>query len=402
MPTCSGTQILSFPLNPTLAFTPQPALYGNYRQAVPFEITWSTLTTAPVLDATSYTWNETSAANTTTLRYNGQRYTFKQGQLTKPKHSNWLSIPTTETSPSAYLAKNTFDLQLTFVADSTSTTDKYVILSMPLIDDSSSIACAERDPKYLVGLLDANMQTTSISLKDFFPDLEANFLYYSVCVSTTTASTDQLKVFVCTDGLLVSHETYTRLTAIAPDYDTTFIPRLTQNQPNPIGDKDSFGKTTETIMGQFTFSTNTLLTPATSSATTTTTTSINSFKCVPLDPNKSIKDGQITIDTSTGVPLSQEEVRRRIEPLGSVQTDPKLKERQKGFVFGIQIFFIVFFSLVILFVLLAFFLPKGTRFRIPWENPNVKLFVIGSVIAVLFFILGIVIQNFYVLLVRPA
>jgi hypothetical protein len=145
------------------------------------------------------------------------------------------------------------------------------------------------------------------------------------------------------------------------------------------------------------------LTPATSSATTTTTTtSINSFKCVPLDPNKSIKDGQITIDTSTGVPLSQEEVRRRIEPLGSVQTDPKLKERQKGFVFGIQIFFIVFFSLVILFVLLAFFLPKGTRFRIPWENPNVKLFVIGSVIAVLFFILGIVIQNFYVLLVRPA
>ena len=264
---------------------------------------WAPRTTAPVFstDEAGYTDEGTSELTTkTTVRYNGRTYRLLSVQVCESTHTEWI-LPTVGKDT------NKYDFIVTFQAV-VDTTNKYIMLVMPLLSTGAI------DPNYLAGLVDTADANTVYSVKDCFPNPDANFATYSTCLIPTQANAPYkiMDVFICYDGTQITADMQAALDAALPTgapYSSTVDSGLTRRLPSLANQGD---------LGNMVITTGSLLNPKSDKrsvegfqSASAPTADLSAYKCVPFDPDAQIKDGQIILDTKTGVPLSKVEADRQ-------------------------------------------------------------------------------------------
>ena len=300
--TCPTGSIQSFPLK--LGFTPTESDYSQptVQESISIDVNWAPRTAAPTFDTnepSGYTDEGSSQlSNQTTLRYNGRKYTLLSVQVCEATHTNWV-VPTVDTSI------NNYDVIVTFQS-SIDTIDKYVMLVMPLLSTGAL------DPNYLTGLVGTADTNATFSVKDCFPEPNANFVMYSTCLIPTQANTTykNMDVFVCYDGTQITTTLQEALKAALPTgapYISTVDSGLTRRL-STLANQGDFGKKIMT--------TACLLNPkgcsqVTEGFTDASGSNLSAFKCVPFDPDTQIKGGAIVLDTTTGLPLTQIDAARQ-------------------------------------------------------------------------------------------
>jgi hypothetical protein len=303
--TCPTGSIQSFPLK--LGFRPTSTDYEHARENIHLDVNWAPRTTTPVFntDEAGYTDEGTSELTTkTTVRYNGRTYRLLNVQVCESTHTEWIL-------PAVGKDINKYDFIVTFQAV-IDTTSKYLMLIMPLLSTGAI------DPNYLAGLVNTADANTVYSLKDCFPNSDANFAIYSTCLIPTqaNASYKTMDIFICYDGTQITADMQTALDTALPTgapYSSTVDSGVTKRLSSLANQGD---------LGNMVITTTSLLNPKSEKRsvegfqTARTEDDLSAYKCVPFDPDVQIKkdangNGEIILDTKTGVPLSKVEAERQ-------------------------------------------------------------------------------------------
>jgi len=276
---CSTAGNKSFPIS--LGFTPTQDLYTSLTDPFPIQFNFGTRSTPPSFtNKPQGILDETTVSST--IRYSGVNYTLLSAQIAGATHKKWILDSTKQ-------AKNTLDLILTFSTKNTSATNKYIFITVPLLTE----AIYSSDPNYLQGLSGQKINGP-FSIQDCISKT-ASYGVYSTCLDPKAYSA---LCIVFYEGCSVSATTLNAILTTTPSVsapaDVTFA-------PTPILlTLDAF-KVAVRISS--------LTTAQTTKPTETNTT--ESYKCVPLDPEASVVNGNITIDVTTG----------KVQPLNKILAD---------------------------------------------------------------------------------
>ena len=370
---CAVSALRSFPIG--LSVTPTDLLYESVLEPITMDIQWATRTTPPTFRDTENSngyLDEVGAGNTsiTTIKYNGKSYTLDSVQLTAPSHREWIL-------PRSDMQANKADCILTFVTSADTISYKYIVIVAPLLFTSGTTS-----PGYLQGL--ANTSSTGpFTLRSLFPDNPNTlFAYYSSCLNgyTNNASTENVGVFVSVRGTTVNASlmntiatnqnmtTDTENNFIYPSYTPPFVSRL--------------NRTGQTIGGTFPFTgyvqtTNVFLDYASASLNYRNISMIeredtlDSYKCVPIDPDKNIEDGKIRVDAESGELLTdvvneREKVRAADATKGGIE--PGRLEKYLGAALGVIMAIILIGSTG--YFIYTFFFRKDTPSTVPGAVPG--------------------------------
>jgi len=294
--TCPAGAITSFPLG--ISITPSqnqydaladPALSG-------MTIQWGTKTTAPTFSNTNSTGGILNEDDSTTLRYQGVRYSLSRAQICAQTHSGWI-LPVG--------ANNKEDLILIFTNNNDSVTLSNIMMIVPIIRGN-----VVTDPAYLKGLADPTI-TGSFSLKDCVPS--NSYLHYVSCLAgyVSNANVSNVAVFVNITGITVNDTLMTSIitnSGFGTAFPTIQAPFLTSFR----GSK-TIGVGDNTLEKYITTSTNDeppaaiegfgLMTDPADAAKRTDST--DKYKCVPLNPDADVVNGAIQVNTETGELLTK-------------------------------------------------------------------------------------------------
>ena len=276
---CSTAGNKSFPIS--LGFTPTQDLYTSLTDPFPIQFNFGTRSTPPSFtNKLQGLLDETTVSST--IRYNGVNYNLLSAQLTQPTHTKWI-LDTTKK------AKNTVDLVLTFSTKNMAVTNKYIFITVPLLKE----ATYSSDPKYLQGL-SGQVVNGPFSIQDCISKT-APYAVYSSCLNPKAYSA---LCIVFYEGCSVSATTLNAILTTTPSVsapaDVTFA-------DTPI------------LLTLDAFKVAVRISSLTTAQTTkpTETNATESYKCVPLDPEASVVNGNITIDVTTG----------KVQPLNKILAD---------------------------------------------------------------------------------
>jgi hypothetical protein len=320
---CPTNANRSYPINP-IDTTGNPVYTGNLsdfydskqQSLFPIEFIWGPRATPPFfIDPTKATTDDANLDNPSTIRYANKIYTLKQAQITQPYNTNFIANTTAKTN-------NKADLTLLFKTDvlvpNEQGSQKYIIISIPLIYSKTSSS----DPAYISGLTGGKVNGP-FSLMDCLPTSK-NFAAYSTCLNGTPTLNALVMIFY--DGCMVSQVAFN---ALATQCSITNIDGVTVTWPMLINPQADFVLDQASSFTAANFAKLTVSTMRSEEINPTTkSTSVNSYKCVPLDINANIKDGAITIDTTTGKPMSNL-VNENGAILKSIKNTSNLNTQQK-------------------------------------------------------------------------
>lgn len=336
--TCSPAAITSFPLKKLITAT--DVLYGSVEEPITMDIKWASRSTPPIFTEYGIT-DEVGAGNTnlTTLRFLNNTYTITSVQIIAASHTSWIL-------PLSAQAQNSEDIVMTFSTTSTTTTYNFLTFVIPLLRSAGN-------PSYLKGLSDPNSQGP-FSLQSCFPtNPRAQFAYYATCLAgySGSASTQNMYVFLSIDGISVAPTLITTILENAEiqkfgSYRPPFVSRLTNNATTirTAGDFTNYVLTTTQLLNYNSFK---QLYPAIDTGQRTDNT--DAYKCVPLDPDASIKNGQLTVDIQKGTVLTkvlEDRDALRASQSTKASMDPGRIEKYLGSALGIFLSIIVFGSIL--------------------------------------------------------
>jgi hypothetical protein len=313
---------------------------------------------------------------TTTMTYMNNLYTLEFVQLTDPTHKGFI-IPTVSQT------QNHEDIVLTFTSGNTiSTAPKHIIIVVPIIQIPTVL---ETEPAYFKSIGNATYQAgTNISIKDVIPT--SPFAYYTICSKDINSTTQNTLVFFSMLGLQISNETMIRISTLfneislrdnygiyLPPLDLVFssvaftienIAKFTMNLkvtenmltlPTTGATGATGTVTTKAGATGATGATGTVATNATgatSSGPTEDLSSLESYKCVVLDPETQIQHGKLNIDPRNGKLLSTVEADRKnlmTDVLGNKsQISPEVFTKYVSVALGL------FFTITIIGIVLYF------------------------------------------------
>jgi hypothetical protein len=246
-------------------------MYESVRDTLGIEFRFGERTTAPIFSNTLRALlDEGSGSTPPSIQYNGLSYKLIQAQLTRAYNSKWI--------PSAIKkAKNTADLTLVFQTSVSTADKKYIFISVPLLKETS----ATRDPLYLQGLA-GTASTGPFSLAQC---LSSDFAVYSTCLEPKQLNA---LVLVFYQGCSVSASTLDAIT------------KRLSNLPIFNPPTDVTLTTTPYILTADAFTTSVIVSQVAQSQGTKVV-STKGYTCVPLDPDRDVQNGKLTLDTSTGL-----------------------------------------------------------------------------------------------------
>ena len=369
--TCPTGSINSFPLQ--LGLTATDTLYDTVSEPVTIDFQWATRATPPIFTApqTAGKTDEVGSGNSnlSTIRFMNTTYTVSAVQIVTASHKPWI-LPVTSQQ------NNTEDIIITF----SNITGKYQYINfvIPILRVTSQIK-----PAYLVGLSDQNANGP-FSLQSCFPtNPRSRFAYYTICMNGSTATTpnQNMYVFVSTQGIQVSGALMTLLLGITGNK-TTFgaftAPPGFRFSPAPksilsVADFTTYVQTTSQLLNYANFKD---FYPAIVGSATLDSPEhqTDAYKCVAVDPDTAIVNGQIQVDLSTGELLPEVIAKR-----DALRADHNVKggmapgrfEKYMGTALGV-ILSLVFFS-VVTWLIVFNFVEAGSGYYLGDQSSWVTL-----------------------------
>jgi hypothetical protein len=326
---CPATGIRNFPILNNVPVT--EALNESIYEEPSIEIQWAKRGTVPSFPSVNF-FNEgmyNSGGQSTSLRFHGMTYTLQFVKLSKALHTGFLSA---DLKPLAI-----GEIVMGFLSPS-ALTEKYVLLSIPIVNKSHSSISA-----YFESIRNDKLPGRPIGLDELLP-FKKQYISYTTCLQQVTSGNStavQATVLVFQKGLL---------------YPKSFLDEVVKkiNIPGPNGsvvhstippDLGSFpdGLLPKTNIPSFLISTDAeyrsylrfseLLEGSNKKPGDRRTDSIDSYKCVPLKPDQDVKNNRLIIDTDKGVPLSQVLAEKK-EEAGEAKITPGMVERMIAVVLG--------------------------------------------------------------------
>ena len=292
---CSTAGNKSFPIS--LGFTPTQTLYTSLTDPFPIQFNFGTRSTPPKFtNKPQGLLDETTVSST--IRYNGVNYTLLSAQITGATHTKWILDTTKQ-------AKNRLDMILTFSTKSTSVTDKYIFITVPLLTE----ALYSSDPHYLQGL-SGQVVNGPFSIQDCISKT-APYAVYSTCLDPKAFSALCLVFY---EGCSVSATTLNSIFTLDSVVKTELGVRPVNIMAPPLlSPIDVTFAPSPLLLTAEAFRVAVRISSLTTAQTTkpTETNPTNSYKCVPLDPEASVVKGNITIDVTTG----------KVQPLNKILED---------------------------------------------------------------------------------
>jgi hypothetical protein len=347
---CPTGSINSFPLE--LGLTATDTLYDTVSEPVTIDFQWGTRATPPIFIApqTAAQTDEVGSGNSnlSTIRFMNNTYTVSAVQIVNASHKPWIMPVTSQQN-------NTEDMIVTF--SNITATYQYIAFVIPILRVNTKIK-----PAYLVGLSDQNANGP-FSLQSCFPtNPRARFAYYTVCLNANTAkaASQNMYVFVSTDGIRVEGAlmaTIMELTGNKTNFTKYVAPPTFRFSPTPksilsVADFTTYVQTTNQLLNFAKFKDfyPDIVTPSSDSPENKT----DAYKCVAVDPDSAIVDGQIQVDLSTGeflpdVLAKRDALRASHNVTGGM--DPGRFEKYMGTALGV-ILSLVFFSTVIWLIII--------------------------------------------------
>lgn len=378
---CPPNSLISFPIG--LDITPSQAIYESARESILVDFKWSQRSTPPSFVATSGNSGVldevgTGNSNVSTIRFQSENYSLESAQICSATHKNWL-VSATEQS------QNMEDFICIFKTDGT-TTYKYITFVIPIARSTD----ATDSPLYLSGLSSETV-TGPFSLKDMFPsDPKTQFAFYATCLKGSSQAElfTNMRVFVCTQALIVPATTMKAILNISniskfPTFVSPFGTLLTPSQISSIGiGFSTYVKTTIDLLNAASARES-----YQSLDVFERSDSTNAYKCVPLDPDKDIVDGQITVDTRKGTVLSNVlQERDALKGKAPPSIGPGRVEKYLGSALGVILSVILFGGII--YMLLVYFLlsdkPTSGPVVVPfWKSllTGLPLYIILTVLA---------------------
>ena len=302
--------ITSFPLR--LGVTPSDILYDSVDEPISMDFQWSTRTTSPQFLPPSIQWgsgqiDEVSTmsggsgnSNTSTLRYNGTTYQLYSVQIAGASHTSWLNPPT-------LIPKNTEDIIITFYNGGTSIPINYITVVIPILRTGA----ASSDPPYLTALSSTSGVPGSYIISSCLPkasdgtvNKKTLFAYYVTCLDgyTQHKTPENMFVFVAVGGLPVSNNLMSTLgtkVSASGAFPPVTLPFITHfaNYNTVIRNAEftQYIMSTRHLM-DFAGMVNIYKDLTLNERTDPT----SAYKCVPLDPDNDIVDGNLKIDLDNG------------------------------------------------------------------------------------------------------
>lgn len=270
---CSTDGNRSYPIDPPSSLNSD--MYESVRDTFSIEFHLGQRASAPIFANTLKALvDEGKGSTPPTIQYNGLSYKIIQAQVTRPYNSKWIVSAVKK-------AKNTADLTLVFQTTISTADKKYIFISIPLLRETNYA----NDPLYLQALSGSPVQGP-FSLSQCMTN---DYAVYSTCLEPKQLNA---LVLVFYQGCSVSSTTLdalvrrsTALVAFNPPTDVTLT-----TTPHTL--------TTDVFNTSVIVSTLSQIQQGTSSVKVTST---NAYTCVPLDPDRDVKNGKLNIDTSTGL-----------------------------------------------------------------------------------------------------
>ena len=326
---CPATGIRDFPIqnNVTVTETLNESIY----EEPSIEVQWAKRGTVPAFHAQNF-FNEgiyNSGGQSTSLRFRGTSYTLQFVKLCKALHSGFLSA---ELKPLAI-----GEIVMGFVSP-TALTEKYLFMSIPILNKSHSSL-----PAYFESIRQDKLPGRPIGLDELLP-FAKQYTSYTTCLQQVTSGNSkavQATVLIFRKGLLYPKgfldEIVMKINIPGPNGRIvhSILPPDLGSLPDGLMAKTnttSFLITTDTEYKSYLRSSE-LLESSKSTPGGRRVDSTDSYKCVPLNPDETVKNNRLVIDTDKGVPLSQVLKEKRDEQ-GEAKITPGMVERMIAILLG--------------------------------------------------------------------
>jgi hypothetical protein len=347
--TCPTGSISSFPLQ--LGLTATDTLYDTVSEPVAIDFQWGTRSTPPIFTApqTAAQTDEVGSGNSnlSTIRFMNTSYTVSAVQIVNASHKPWI-LPVTSQQ------NNTEDMVITF--SNITAPYQYITFVIPILRINAQIR-----PNYLVGLSDQNANGP-FSLQSCFPtNARSRFAYYTVCMNGSSAKTppQNMYVFVSTDGIQVNGTLMKTIMGISGNKNnfTNFVAppsfrfSSTAKSILSVADFSSYVQTTNQLLNFARFKD--FYPDIKAPSSDSPENKADAYKCVAVDPDSAIVNGQIQVDLSTGellpdVLAKRDALRAAHNVTGGME--PGRFEKYMGTALGV-ILSLTFFSIVIWLIL---------------------------------------------------
>lgn len=380
---CPANGIKDFPVQNTVTVT--NTLNESITEQPSIEIQWAKRGTVPTFQQNFF--NEGiygSAEQSTSLRFKGNTYALQFVKLAEPQHKGFL-LPEDKSLAIGEIVMGFYS--------PTALTEGYVLLSIPILNKSTSSLSP-----YLESIRLDRLPGKPIGLDDLLP-FSKDYTSYTTCLRKVTSGKStavQAAVLVFRKGLLYPSSRFGEVVKKIK------IPGpmgrvVTSTTAPPLGSFPE-GLVAKTETSLFLIASDAdyrnylrssqLLDSSSKIPGGRRVDSTDSYKCVPLNPDQTVKNNRIVVDTDKGVPLSQV-LKEKQEEVGSGKITPGMVERMIAVVLGTAI---GIFILSILAYIFSRVTSDNTDVSFPWFMGKVKdmlpMFFVSLVVGIIGFLIG--------------
>jgi hypothetical protein len=325
---CPATGIRDFPILNNVPVT--DALNESIYEEPSIEIQWAKRGTVPSFHTLNFfaegMYN--SGGQSTSLRFHGMTYTLQFVKLSKALHAGFLSA---ELKPLAI-----GEIVMGFVSP-TALTEKYVILSIPIVNKTHSSL-----PAYFESIRQDKLPGRPIGLDELLP-FAKQYTSYTTCLRQVTSGNStavQATVLVFRKGLLYPKNFFdvivNKINIPGPGgrvVRSTIPPELGWFPDGLIPKTNATSFLISTDAQYRNYLRSSQLLERSAGGGDRRVDSIDSYKCVPLKPDQDVKNNRLIIDTDKGVPLSQV-LEEKKEEEGEAKITPGMVERMIAAILG--------------------------------------------------------------------
>ena len=380
---CPATGIRDFPIQNSVNVT--QTLNESITEQPSVEIQWAKRGTVPTFQQNFL--NEGlygSAEQSTSLRFQGTTYTLQFVKLAEPQHRGFL-LPEDKSLAIGEILMGFYS--------PTALTEKYVFLSIPILNKSTS----SFSPYFESIRLD-RLPGRPIGLDDLMP-FSKDYTSYTTCLRKVTAGNStavQALVLVFRKGLLYPTNRFgevvrnIKLPGPNGSVVTSTTPPALGTLPEGLiakTESTSFLLSSEPEYRNYLRSSQ-LLDSTTRMQGSVRTDSTDAYKCVPLKPDETVKNNRILVDTDKGIPLSQV-LKEKKEDQGEGKITPGMVERMIAVILGTAI---GIFILSVIAYIFSRVTSETTDASFPWFMGNVKnmlpMVFVSIVVGIIGFLIG--------------
>ena len=330
--TCPANGLKDFPIQNNVSVT--DTLNESITEQPSIEVQWSKRGTVPTFQQNFL--NEGiygSGEQSTTLRFRGNTYTLQFVKLAETQHRGFL------TNEDKTFAIGEFVMAF---YSASAISEKYVFFCIPVLNKSST----SYSP-YLESIREERLPGRPVGLDELLP-FSKQYTSYSTClrqVKSGNSTAVQATVLVFRKGLLYPRSRFDDVVLkIGIPGPNGRVVR--SRQPPPLGTfPEGLIPKTETVLflissendyRNYLRSSELLNVTSRIAGSSKRVDSTDSYKCVPLNPDRNVKDKKIVIDTDKGIPLSQvlDEKQADQGDLAAGNITPGMVERMIAVVLG--------------------------------------------------------------------